>query len=152
MTIYQLVFSLVGQFPAATCACGGTVYATSRTVLAELRNPKHWRNPPICNSCREHRDAERKREWEAKDEAVQARQHAVQAMPYDEYVRTQEWRHIEAAANGIAGYRCQLCNESGPLIVHDRTPHIRGRMRGQGWSGEDSDVVVLCEPCYKATE
>ncbi len=44
----------------------------------------------------------------------------LRAMPYSDYLRTQEWIRRRAVKLQIAEYRCQLCNTSESLNVHHR--------------------------------
>jgi hypothetical protein len=44
----------------------------------------------------------------------------LRAMPYQEYLKTQEWLRRRAVKLKIAEYRCQLCNDSEGLQVHHR--------------------------------
>ncbi len=65
-------------------------------------------------------------------------------MPYREYLATPEWDARRRAAYRRAGYRCQLCGESGvELHAHHRGYERRGR------PGEDDDLIALCSRCHK---
>lgn len=68
----------------------------------------------------------------------------LNAMRYDECLRSPEWRSRRAEHIRVAGERCQLCNsDEAPLHVHHRTYENRGHERFY-------DLVVLCPPCHEA--
>ena len=63
-------------------------------------------------------------------------------MPYAEYLKTEHWKWVRAAAIRRAKGRCQLCNrEAATFHVHHRTYERRGRERR-------ADVVALCPACH----
>jgi hypothetical protein len=67
---------------------------------------------------------------------------ALKFMPYKKYLETPEWKAKRERKLIDAGFRCQLCNESGELNVHHRTYKDRGN--------EDlRDLIVLCRGCHK---
>jgi 5-methylcytosine-specific restriction endonuclease McrA len=61
---------------------------------------------------------------------------------YQQYLLSAEWRAIRQAKLAEAGYRCILCNRSGPLQVHHRSYARLGREHS-------SDLVVLCKNCHQ---
>lgn len=68
-------------------------------------------------------------------------------MPYEEYLKTPEWKAKAKQKRKEVGNKCQLCNRSskqseGPLHVHHRTYARRGN--------EDMlDLTVLCAGCHE---
>lgn len=67
----------------------------------------------------------------------------LRAMPYDDYLRTPEWRQTRAAALIRADHRCALePNHTGTLDVHHRYYERRG-------AELPSDVIVLCHACHR---
>ncbi len=68
---------------------------------------------------------------------------ALRAMPYEEYLRTPEWRARRQEALKRAQYRCQLCNTNqSPLEVHHRTYERLG-------AEVPEDLFVLCYSCHQ---
>jgi restriction endonuclease Mrr len=66
----------------------------------------------------------------------------LRAMPYDEYLRTPEWRRTRTAALIRAGHRCALdVAHTEDLDVHHNTYERRG-------AELQSDLVVLCRTCH----
>lgn len=77
-------------------------------------------------------------------EKMRARFDDLRAMPYVDYLKSEEWRYRREIHLEAAGNRCQLCNsDQQPLHVHHRTYANRGRERFY-------DLVVLCPPCHEA--
>jgi hypothetical protein len=67
---------------------------------------------------------------------------ALRAMPYRDYLRTDEWRQTRAAALARAEHRCQLdASHTGPFHVHHSSYERRG-------TELEADVIVLCESCH----
>lgn len=68
---------------------------------------------------------------------------ALKAMPYEEYLRTPEWRARRQEALKRAQYRCQLCNSpQPPLEAHHRTYERLG-------AEAPEDLFVLCKSCHQ---
>lgn len=77
------------------------------------------------------------------DEASASRLDELRAMPYDDYLRTPEWRHTRAAALVRADHQCAMnATHTGPLEVHHRSYERRGAER-------PSDLIVLCRTCHQ---
>jgi len=66
----------------------------------------------------------------------------LRALPYLDYLKTQEWCARRAVKLKIAEYRCQLCNESEGLQVHHRTYERLG-------CEKMGDLLVLCKACHQ---
>jgi hypothetical protein len=67
----------------------------------------------------------------------------LRGMPYDEYLRTPEWKQTRAAALVRAEHRCALDPEhAGQLDVHHRYYERRG-------AELPSDLIVLCHACHR---
>jgi 5-methylcytosine-specific restriction endonuclease McrA len=63
-------------------------------------------------------------------------------MPYEEYLRTPEWRTRRKRKLDDADHRCQFCNRHRrSLHVHHRTYENLGQER-------DSDLTVVCPDCH----
>lgn len=73
---------------------------------------------------------------------VASRMDLLHRMPYDEYLRTSEWRDVRYFARWRAGTSCQVCDRTGRLDVHHRT-YVRRGVESL------SDVIVLCRPCHE---
>ncbi len=65
----------------------------------------------------------------------------LRAMPYQDYLRTQDWLRRRAVKLEISEYRCQLCNSSEGLQVHHRTYERLG-------CEKMGDLIVLCKECH----
>lgn len=65
----------------------------------------------------------------------------LRAMPYLDYLKTQEWIRRRIVKLQIAEYRCQLCNSSESLQVHHRTYERLG-------CEKMGDLLVLCRACH----
>lgn len=67
---------------------------------------------------------------------------ALRAMPYKDYLQTEEWQQRRREALSFANNSCQVCNAKGiELHVHHRTYERRGaEMAG--------DIIVLCKKCH----
>jgi 5-methylcytosine-specific restriction endonuclease McrA len=72
-----------------------------------------------------------------------ARITALRAMPYHEYLLTDEWQETRQRALVRAGFRCQTCYARDRLNVHHRTYARLGEE-------SEGDLTVLCEPCHAA--
>jgi 5-methylcytosine-specific restriction endonuclease McrA len=80
---------------------------------------------------------------EAKCAAIETRLQELQAMPYQKYLQTPEWKARREQHLRSVGYRCQICNAGNvPLHVHHRTYERRGNEYFE-------DLVVLCEDCHR---
>lgn len=73
----------------------------------------------------------------------EAREQALLAMPYDEYLRSPEWAEQRRRARLRAGDRCQGCDSPQHLEVHHRTYERLGQE-------EPGDLTVLCAACHTA--
>jgi hypothetical protein len=68
---------------------------------------------------------------------------ALRAMPYNEYLRSPEWRQTRAAALVRADYCCALDpTHTHELEVHHRTYERLG-------AELSTDLIVLCRPCHR---
>ena len=77
------------------------------------------------------------------DDVAVERLAELQAMPYDEYLLTPEWKQTRAAALVRADHRCALDpSHTGRLDVHHRFYERRG-------AELPSDLIVLCHPCHR---
>jgi hypothetical protein len=65
----------------------------------------------------------------------------LKRMPYEEYLRTPEWRARASAARERFGLRCSFCSSDDRLEVHHRTYARRG------WEREE-DLLPLCRDCH----
>ncbi len=67
----------------------------------------------------------------------------LRAMPYQEYLRTPEWKRTRTAALWCAAYSCSLdATHTRGLEVHHRTYEHLGVERV-------SDLIVLCHDCHR---
>ena len=65
----------------------------------------------------------------------------LKAMPYKEYLQTEEWQKTRQLFLKKADNKCQLCNAEKQLHVHHRT------YENLGEEGEN-DCIVLCRGCH----
>ena len=64
------------------------------------------------------------------------------AVPYEEFLGSNEWRSIRKRVLERDGYRCQRCGATQELQVHHLTYERRGRELL-------SDLTVLCNRCHR---
>ena len=62
-------------------------------------------------------------------------------MNYYEYLQSEEWQAMRAAAMRYYDNRCALCNGRDSLHVHHRTYERLGQERV-------NDLIVLCDSCH----
>lgn len=92
--------------------------------------------------------AKKQKEPKARKEKKKAEQPSperiaeLRALPYAEYLKSPEWKKKRSIVLRMAGYRCQICNDSGLLNVHHRTYE----RLGCEWK---ADLLVLCQPCHE---
>ncbi len=67
---------------------------------------------------------------------------ALEHITYNEYLQTDHWRDVRAAAIWFAGDRCQLCGGHNRLEVHHNNYDCLGNERPE-------DLVVLCQKCHE---
>ena len=79
--------------------------------------------------------------------AKQNRQKALDKMPYNEYLKTDEWQQKRKAAHKKAGGYCQNCGRLIRNTTSD-THHLRYAPRGKE---AQSDLIVLCRDCHRKT-
>jgi 5-methylcytosine-specific restriction endonuclease McrA len=67
----------------------------------------------------------------------------MKAMPYEEYLDTEHWKHFRTEALRAAQYKCAVCAATGTeLNVHHNNYSNRGRETF-------NDVVALCKVCHE---
>lgn len=71
----------------------------------------------------------------------QQRLQQLRTMPYELYLKTDEWREKRELALERDGYRCRLCDTREQLHVHHRTYARRGNERLD-------DLTTLCDRCH----
>lgn len=72
----------------------------------------------------------------------QLRRLQLRSMPYEEYLKTEEWAAKREQTLERDEYRCRVCNEKEGLQVHHRTYMRRG--------DEDlNDLTTLCSRCHE---
>lgn len=77
------------------------------------------------------------------EEATGHRLVELRAMPYDDYLRTPEWKMTRAAALVRADHQCAMDpSHTGILEVHHRHYERRG-------AELPSDLIVLCRACHQ---
>jgi 5-methylcytosine-specific restriction endonuclease McrA len=130
--------------------CSAPLYVTSRSAFDQMhkrfsycrRDPSGW---DICPVCRERVTAELVRQSERQDIRDQERRNdgsSTVAMPYRDYLQSDDWKYRRDRALRRAGFRCQVCSGNGELHVHHRT-YVR---RGNEAKG---DLIVLCATCHQ---
>lgn len=73
----------------------------------------------------------------------QHRIHELRALPYDAYLKTEEWAQRRQRKLEAVGYRCECCDATDvPLQVHHR------RYTNLG-DEPDDDLVALCRDCHE---
>jgi transcription elongation factor Elf1 len=76
-----------------------------------------------------------------KTDEKQLRLLELREMPYDEYLRTDEWNNIRSRAVRDAKLKCQRCGKRGKLHVHHLSYSHLGEER-------DNELLVLCVSCH----
>lgn len=134
LTKYEATSQRVwGRIAVGYCReCGDHVYAYSRTGAT-----RDWKFD-ICESCKPKPIIVN---VEQLHEQRRQRELHLRRMSYAEYLQTDHWQSIRAAALRRARWRCQLCNRATSLDVHHRTYERRG-------CELLSDVIALCRPCH----
>jgi hypothetical protein len=65
----------------------------------------------------------------------------LRSLPYEDYLKTDHWQQMRAAALERADGACQVCNASGSLSTHHRRYDRVG-------CEEPADLTVLCVTCH----
>jgi hypothetical protein len=95
-----------------------------------------------CEDCALEREDRWGEEWARQEREYQQRLLELRTMPYQEYLRTPEWRRRRERKLDQADRRCQLCNRHHrSLNVHHRTYENLGEEL-------DGDLIVLCRACH----
>lgn len=95
-----------------------------------------------CADCTAERGQRWGDEWRRQEREYQQRLLELRTMPYEEYLRTPEWRIRRERKLEQADYRCQFCNRhKSSLDVHHRTYENRGEEL-------DTDLIVVCRDCH----
>lgn len=116
--------------------CGGPLTVRSRSALR--RAPK---SDAVCGGCVDRARALRHSDDLARQDRYLMRVSALRAMPYADYLRTEEWQAVRRAAIRRARGACQICNQQRRLDVHHRTYERLG-------CELPSDVIALCHSCH----
>lgn len=82
------------------------------------------------------------RRKQAELQRKQYRKKQLREMPYNEYLRTKEWREKRMRVLLRDGYRCTKCGSSEQLNVHHLTYERRGAERY-------ADLTTLCRRCHR---
>jgi hypothetical protein len=131
--------------------CSAPLYVTSRSAFDEVhKRYSYWRPDPrsvwdLCPVCRERVTAELVRQSEQQDLSDQERRNddsSTAAMPYRDYLQTDDWKYRRDRALKRSGFSCQVCSRRGELQVHHRTYARRGNEVA-------SDLIVLCATCHQ---
>lgn len=80
--------------------------------------------------------------WYLERFIVQRRARWLRQMPYDEYIKTPEWKARSARMKQKAGGRCRVCNSPHALDTHHRTYERLGYE-------DPEDLTVLCRDCHQ---
>jgi 5-methylcytosine-specific restriction endonuclease McrA len=67
---------------------------------------------------------------------------AIEYLTYEEYLQTDHWRQVRAAALWLADYRCSLCGSNENLEVHHNNYDCLYHER-------PVDLFVLCDRCHR---
>ena len=95
-----------------------------------------------CEDCTLERENRWGEEWRRQEHEYQQRLLELRTMPYQEYLRTPEWRGRRERKLDQADNRCQFCNRHHySLNVHHRTYENLGEEL-------DGDLIVLCRACH----
>jgi len=69
----------------------------------------------------------------------------IQSEFYRDYIQSRQWRKVANEAKERAGYKCQLCGDSGKrLETHHNTHERLGHEK-------PTDLIVLCRDCHSST-
>jgi 5-methylcytosine-specific restriction endonuclease McrA len=122
--------------------CGAEFIAHSRYALRETLSDDRKNAQNECRDCKKSRlaisDQEASGRWKKSEE----RRRYLQRMPYDLYLKTDEWQATRTAALKRARYACQICKRNDMVLdVHHNTYERRG-------SELASYLVVMCRDCH----
>ena len=67
-------------------------------------------------------------------------------MTYAEQLRHPNWQKRRLEMLSAAGWQCQKCGEKEKMLQVHHKQYFKGR---KAWEYEDSDLLVLCEPCHE---
>jgi hypothetical protein len=96
-----------------------------------------------CEDCTLEREDRWGEEWARQEREYQERLLELRTMPYEEYLRTPEWRRRKERKLDQADHRCQFCNRHQRFLnVHHRTYENLGEEL-------DGDLIVLCRACHR---
>ena len=101
----------------------------------------------LCVPCQEAVTEERHAKWEKDQRQTQRRRAELRALPYGDYLKTEEWRdqrdwHLwMLLETRQADLGCETCGAHGPRGIFHTT---RERL---GWGDE---LILLCETCETA--
>lgn len=76
--------------------------------------------------------------------AESARADRRRRMPYDEYLKSEEWAVMKRLVRRRDQNRCQLCGDTGTVLDVHHLPYER-----RGFE-ELRDLITLCHPCHFA--
>jgi 5-methylcytosine-specific restriction endonuclease McrA len=94
--------------------------------------------PFICQPCQQAREAR----WKSSQAQQKVRLEELRTMPYQEYLKTEEWQEKRQERLRVVKYRCQICNAGNTTLdVHHRTYERRGNEYAR-------DLIVLCRNCH----
>lgn len=120
-----------------------------KTRQSQIKRHEKYKNDPdnmvviACDACAEALQREMEKSYQEERNAYYERSRELQAMTYQEYLKSPEWDEIRKEQLRRAGYRCQVCDARNvPLHVHHRTYDRRGHERY-------GDLLVLCENCHR---
>jgi len=95
-----------------------------------------------CEDCTLEREDRWGEEWARQERECQERLLELRTMPYEEYLRTPEWRRRKERKLDQADHRCQFCNRHQRFLnVHHRTYENLGEEL-------DGDLIVLSRACH----
>lgn len=117
--------------------CAAPMDINSRAALiTEARYGSH-----TCKKCRLKATEEHNRRVTEELYRKNVRLQELRAMPYKDYLLTEEWAAIRDRKLKHAQFRCELCNKQGKLSVHHKTYDHRGQE-------PELDLIVLCGTCH----
>ena len=137
-------FNLI--IPCSKCGESTIHPVKNKSQLAEKKSFAR-NNPILCDECiaselervrPESRNKKEKQETNRKNKITE-----LQAMPYEEYLKTDHWKRVKKSALSRVDYRCTKCGRKNvQLDVHHLTYGHKGYEYPQ-------DLKVVCRPCHE---
>lgn len=73
------------------------------------------------------------------------------SIPYRELLFDSRWLIKKAKIIKRDNYRCAICGNESPLVVHHKRYHynIRRAKKNDPWDYDDKYLITLCQSCHR---